>query len=121
MESITPYQIAISDDQLQQLHQKLEHTSFPDELDASGWDMGVPLEEIKRLIAVWRDGFDWRAQEAKLNETLKQVSIRVGVDGFGDLEIHTLHHKSGNSKAIPLLFIHGCTSQRITLNMRIRD
>jgi hypothetical protein len=115
MESETPYNIAVPDEQLQQLRQKLEHTSFPDELDASGWDMGVPLGEIKRLVTVWRDEFDWRAKEAELNENLKQVSVRVGVDGFGDLDIHTVHHRSGNSKAIPLLFIHGCMILRVAL------
>ena len=112
MSSVTPYNIAVPDQQLQQLRQKLEHATFPDELDASGWDMGVPLQEIKRLFAVWRDGFDWRAQESKLNENLKQVNVRVAVDGFGDLDIHTVNHRSGNSKAIPLLFIHGCMRLR---------
>jgi microsomal epoxide hydrolase len=108
MSPVTPYNIAVSDEQLQQLRQKLEHVTFPDELDASGWDMGVPLDEIKRLANIWRDGFDWRAQESKLNLTLKQISVRVNVDGFGGLDIHAVHHKSGNPKAIPLLFIHGC-------------
>ena len=108
MTSVTPYCIAVSDKKLQQLHQKLEYTTFPDELEASGWDMGVPLHEIKRLIAVWREQFDWRAQEQKLNEQLPQVNVRVGVKGFGEFNIHAVHHRSGNSKAIPLLFIHGC-------------
>ncbi|CAG8891043.1 unnamed protein product [Penicillium egyptiacum] len=107
MTSVTPYSIAVPDEKLRQLRHKLEYTTFPDELEASGWDMGVPLHEIKRLIAVWREEFDWRAQEQKLNERLKQVYIRVGVEGFGELNIHAVHHRSGNSKAIPLLFIHG--------------
>ncbi|CAI7565195.1 unnamed protein product [Penicillium glandicola] len=107
MTSVTPYSIAVPDEKLQQLRQKLEHTTFPDELDASGWDMGVPLHEIKRLIAVWREQFDWRAQELKLNEQFNQVNVRIGVDGFGELNIHAVHHRSQNSRAIPLLFIHG--------------
>lgn len=108
MTSVTPYNIAVPDEKLQQLRHKLEYTTFPDELDASEWDMGVPLHEIKRLITVWRDQFDWRAQERKLNEQLKQVNVQIGVGGFGELNIHAVHHRSGNSKAIPLLFIHGC-------------
>ncbi|KAJ5787180.1 hypothetical protein N7457_002170 [Penicillium paradoxum] len=107
MSPVTPYKIAISDEQLQQLHQKLEQATFPDELDASGWDMGVPLDEIQRLVTVWRESFDWRAQESKLNEQLKQVNVEIEVDGLGELNIHAVHHRSGNPKAIPLLFIHG--------------
>ncbi|CAG8059702.1 unnamed protein product [Penicillium salamii] len=107
MSSINPYKIAVPDEKLQQLRQKLEHATFPDELDVLGWDMGVPLDEIKRLVTVWRDQFDWRIQEARLNETLNQINVRIAVDGFGDLDVHAVHHKSGNCKAIPLLFIHG--------------
>ncbi|KGO76089.1 Alpha/beta hydrolase fold-1 [Penicillium italicum] len=108
MSSVTPYNIAVADEKLKQLRQKLEHTTFPDELDASGWDMGVPLLEIKRLVAVWRDQFDWRAQELKLNEQLKQVNVRVGVEGFGELNLHAVHHPRPGSflevtKLIPLL------------------
>ncbi|OQD68193.1 hypothetical protein PENPOL_c003G07803 [Penicillium polonicum] len=60
MTSVTAYNIAVPDEQLQQLRQKLDHTTFPNELDASGWDMGVPLLEIKRLVDGWREKFDWR-------------------------------------------------------------
>ncbi|KAJ5747704.1 uncharacterized protein N7511_009400 [Penicillium nucicola] len=107
MSSVNPYTIAVPDEQLQRLRQKLEHATFPDELDASGWEMGVPLGGIKRLVTVWRDSFDWRAQETKLNEQLKQVSVKVDIDGFGKLDIHAVHHRCENPNAIPLLFIHG--------------
>lgn len=119
MSSVTPYNIAVSDEQLQQLHQKLEHATFPDELDASGWDMGVPLDEIKRLVTVWREQFDWRAQEQKLNEQLKQVNVRIEVDGFGQLNMHAVHHQSRNPNAIPLLFLHGCISPLKTLGINV--
>jgi microsomal epoxide hydrolase len=109
MGSITPFNIAVPDIQLEQLHQKLEQASFPDELDEAGWDMGVPLCEMKRLVTTWRENFDWRAQEKKLNDQLNQFTVPVPVDGFGELDIHVVHHRSGNPRAIPLLFIHGCT------------
>lgn len=108
MSSIKPFTIAVPDEHLKQLHQKLEHATFPDELDEAGWDMGVPLAEMKKLIKTWREDFDWRAQEKKLNEQLNQFTVPVSVDGFGELEIHVVHHRSGKQSAVPLLFIHGC-------------
>lgn len=108
MTSIKPFTIAVPDEKLEELHQKLQHASFPDELDEAGWDMGVPLADMKRLVTTWRSTFDWRAQEKKLNEQLKQFTVPVSVDGFGELDIHVVHHRSGKSSAIPLLFIHGC-------------
>lgn len=108
MGSITPFKIAVPDAQLNQLHQKLEAATFPDELDEAGWDMGVPLSEMKRLVTTWRENFDWRAQEKTLNEQLNQFIVPVPVDGFGELDIHVVHHRSESTRAIPLLFIHGC-------------
>ncbi|KAK1143106.1 hypothetical protein N8T08_006990 [Aspergillus melleus] len=102
-----PFKIAVSDAQLQNLQQKLETASFPDELDDAEWDMGVPLAEMKRLTAYWRDGFNWRHKEMELNETLKQFLVPITVSGFGELDIHCLHHTDSNPNAIPLLFLHG--------------
>src|SRR6516162_4165542 len=39
-----------------------------DDLPGVGWDRGVPLSYLKELAAYWRDGYDWRRQEAQLNE-----------------------------------------------------
>lgn len=108
MADITPYTIAVPDERIQQLNQKLQLASFPDEIDAVDWEMGVPLQEMKRLVTAWRETFDWRAQEKKLNDQLDQYTVPINVDGFGELDIHFLHHRSGKKNAIPLLFIHGC-------------
>ncbi|KAL2867939.1 epoxide hydrolase [Aspergillus lucknowensis] len=102
-----PFQISIPDADLERLHQKLDAATFPDELGSAGWDMGVPLDEIKRLTAYWRHGFNWREQEKKLNEQLKQFTLSVSVEGYDDLDIHYLHHTNKTPGAIPLLFIHG--------------
>ncbi|KAJ5172464.1 Alpha/beta hydrolase fold-1 [Penicillium capsulatum] len=107
MSPITPFNIAVPDAQLKQLRQKLEQTTLPDELNDAGWGMGVPLADVKRLITTWRDNFDWRAQEKKLNEQLCQFIVPVTVDGVGNMDIHVVHHRSRNPQAIPLLFIHG--------------
>lgn len=103
----TPFTINIPDDHLAALKQKLELTTFPDELEGAGWDYGVPLADVKRLVAYWKDGFDWRKQEQKLNE-LPHFTRDVSVDGYGSLNIHYVHQKSEVKDAIPLLFVHGC-------------
>ncbi|KAI9817380.1 MAG: hypothetical protein M1832_004687 [Thelocarpon impressellum] len=106
MSDIKPFEIAVPEPQLARLKQKLDLASFPDELDGAGWDMGAPLSDIKRLAARWRDGFDWREHEARLNR-LPQFRTAVPVEGFGDLDIHFVHQNSLVKDAIPLLFIHG--------------
>ncbi|KAL4950233.1 Alpha/Beta hydrolase protein [Aspergillus filifer] len=106
------FEIDVPEADLDRLCQKLDTTTFPDELDNAGWDMGVPLEEIKRLTVYSCDGFNWREQERWLNKQFKQFTVSVSVDGFEDLEIYYLHHTSKTpgpgsfieaTKLIPLL------------------
>ena len=53
------------------------------------------------LIAYWREGFDWRAQESTLNSFDQFMVVVEGAN------IHTIHQRSANPDAIPLLLVHG--------------
>ena len=79
----------------------------PDELEDSGWDYGAPLADIKRLVAYWKSGYDWRQHERRINSTLPQYTTDVEVDGFGTINVHFVHQESDAVNAIPLLFCHG--------------
>ncbi|KAA1473718.1 alpha/beta-hydrolase [Dentipellis sp. KUC8613] len=102
-----PFTIAIPDDALALLQQKLALTRLPDELDAAGWAYGAPLADVRRLVARWRGGYDWRAHEAQLNKELPMFTRDVAVDGFGVLNVHYVHQRSEVAAAVPLLFVHG--------------
>jgi len=102
-----PYTIAVPEARLKTLKAKLDLAEFPDELEAAEWDYGAPLGDIKKLTAYWRNGFDWRQQEADFNK-LPNYQTKVTVDGFEPLNIHFIYQKSNTPKAIPLLFVHGC-------------
>ncbi|KAH8077246.1 alpha/beta-hydrolase [Cristinia sonorae] len=98
--------VSVSDAEIDYLRKKLELVRFPDELEDAGWQYGVPMDTIRRLTARWKEGFDWRAAEAKINE-LPQFTRDIDVEGFGTLNIHYVHQKTDAKGAIPLLFIHG--------------
>ncbi|KAH9979829.1 alpha/beta-hydrolase [Russula compacta] len=106
MSSESFFQISVSDDALALLHRKLTDTRFPDELNDAGWDYGVPLSDVKRLVNKWKDGYDWRAHERELNK-LPMFTRDIEVEGFGVLNIHYVHQRSAVQGAIPLLFVHG--------------
>ncbi|KAL1950116.1 hypothetical protein VTO73DRAFT_5239 [Trametes versicolor] len=101
-----PFTLAVPDAELALLHKKLELVRLPDELDGAGWDYGVPLADIRRLVARWQDDFDWRKAEAGINQ-LPMFTRDIEVDGFGTLNIHYVHQKSEVKNSIPLLFVHG--------------
>ena len=60
MADITPFQISVSDAAIEDLKTRLNLAKFPDELDQAGWDLGSPLGDVKRLVAYWKDKYDWR-------------------------------------------------------------
>ncbi|KAH8981170.1 Alpha/Beta hydrolase protein [Lactarius akahatsu] len=104
MGSEQPFKIAVSDDALALLKRKLDDTRLPDEVNAAEWAYGAPLADIKRLANRWKDGYDWRTHERKLN-ALPMFTRTIEVDGFGELNVHYVHQKSTAKGAIPLLFV----------------
>lgn len=106
------FKIAILNEELENLQKRLALTTLPDELDGAGWAYGVPLADIQRLLARWKDGYDWRAHEKRLNDALPQFRRSIEVGGFGTLDIHYVHKTSAVEGAIPLLFVHGCMYRR---------
>jgi pimeloyl-ACP methyl ester carboxylesterase len=98
---IRPFRIEIPDRDLDELADRLDRTRWPDELPGDAWARGVPVGYLRQLAAYWRSGFDWRAQEARLNAWPQFVTE---VDGQ---PIHFLHVRSPEPGATPLLAVHG--------------
>lgn len=103
-----PFKISILQEKVDRLKQKLSLDDLPDELENSGWDYGVPLSDMKRLVKAWQE-WDWRETEKKLNQ-VSMYTVYVPVGGYGTPDIHFVHQKSEVKGAIPLLFVHGCMS-----------
>ncbi len=99
--SIQPFTIDIPQSALDDLRERLGRTRWPAELPGLGWSRGVPLAYLKELAEYWRNGYDWRAQEARLN-TLPQFTTEI--DGQ---TIHFLHIRSPEPDALPLVLSHG--------------
>lgn len=107
MSEIQPFRASVPQSKLDELQAKLAAASFPDELEDAAWDHGSPLADIKRLTEYWKNGYDWRKEEAKINE-LPNYKTHIQVDGFDPIGLHFVHQQSPVDTAIPLLFVHGC-------------
>ena len=62
---------------LDDLRERLSKVRWPDEPPLEPWSSGTSVAYLKQLVAYWRDQFDWRAQEAKLN-AFQQLQGGVG-------------------------------------------
>ena len=98
---IEPFRVDVPDDVLDDLRARLARTRLPNQVDGAAWDQGTELGYLQELLAYWRDEFDWRAQEARLNAFDQFVTE---IDGQ---RIHFVHHRSPEPDAVPLLISHG--------------
>ncbi|HEY0738537.1 MAG TPA: epoxide hydrolase [Herpetosiphonaceae bacterium] len=102
--TIHPFTIDIAQADLDDLRARLAHTRWPDALPEVGWSRGVPLAYLKDLAEYWRTSYDWRAQEAQLNQFPQYITE---IDGQ---TIHFLHVRSPEPHALPLILTHGWPS-----------
>ncbi len=111
---ITPFRIAVPQADVDDLTARLARTRWADELPEKeiitggagapvppGWEYGVPVSYVRDLVERWRTSYDWRAQEAKLNE---YPQFTTEIDGQ---RIHFVHVRSTRPDAVPLILTHG--------------
>ena len=97
---IRPFRVEIPQEALDDLHQRLARTRFATPAPDDSWDFGTPVDYLQEMVAHWRDDFDWRAQEARMNQF---PHFRTEIDGQ---TIHFIHVRSAEPGATPLLLTH---------------
>jgi pimeloyl-ACP methyl ester carboxylesterase len=101
---VAPFSIAIGEEVLEDLRQRIRRTRWPDQVPGAGWTQGTELEFLERLLAHWAGGFDWRAQERELN---RFRHFSADIEG---VRIHFVHEKARGGSGIPLILTHGWPS-----------
>ena len=113
-DAIAPFLVDIPQADLDDLASRLARCRWANELPPSqvtdgiqkgpvlpGWELGVPVSYVKRLVTDWRESYDWRKWEARLNA---HPQFTTTIDGQ---QIHFLHVRSARRDAIPLILTHG--------------
>jgi microsomal epoxide hydrolase len=95
------FTLRIPDAAIADLKTRLGLTRFPDAASGEPWAFGASVDYMRDLVAYWKDGFDWRVQEAALN-AFPQFSVPLhGID------LHYLHVPGVGPNPYPLLLMHG--------------
>jgi microsomal epoxide hydrolase len=95
-----PFQLHVADAAIADLRARLARTRFPDQA-GEPWAYGTDVAYMQELVRYWRDAFDWRAAEARLN-ALPQYKLPLH-----DIELHFLHLPGKGPDPCPLLLSHG--------------
>jgi pimeloyl-ACP methyl ester carboxylesterase len=96
-----PFRLHVSDETLEDLRERLTRVRWPDEPPGPPWSSGASVAAMQELVDYWRDGFDWRAQEAALN------SFRQFKAPLGGIDLHFIHEEGKGENPMPLLLSHG--------------
>jgi len=100
-EAIRPFEVHISDADLDDLHRRIVATRLPDKETVNDFSQGVPLATIEALTHYWAAEYDWRKVEARMNAYPQFITE---IDG---LDIHFVHVRSRHENALPLIITHG--------------
>ncbi|AXV83182.1 epoxide hydrolase family protein [Ralstonia solanacearum] len=95
-----PFRIETTDAALDDLRERLLRTRLP-ENRVPGWDDGIDLGYLAELVTYWRDQFDWKAQEEKLN---RFNQLRGSIDGT---TAHVIHERGNGPAPMPIVLTHG--------------
>jgi len=96
-----PFRLEMPAAALADLRERLARTRFPDEAPLEPWSTGTSLSYLKALLSYWQAGFDWRAQEARIN---RWPQYKVAMHG---IDLHFIHAPGRGENPTPLLLLHG--------------
>ena len=97
-----PFRIDVPEAALEDLRDRLARTRWPEPVTGDdGWELGADLAYLRELCAHWRDGYDWRTWEARLNAV---PGFLCEVDG---VDLHFWHVRGSGPAPMPLLLLHG--------------
>jgi pimeloyl-ACP methyl ester carboxylesterase len=100
--TIRPFTVKpVSDADLSDLRRRINATRWPERELVDDATQGVQLATMQKLAHYWANEYDWRKCEAKL-EALPHFVTQI--DG---LDVHFIHVRSKEPRALPLIITHG--------------
>jgi Epoxide hydrolase N terminus len=96
-----PFTVHVDDAVLADLRERLARTRWPDEVAGAGWRYGTDLGYLRGLCQYWRERYDWRVHEARLN-AFRQFTV-----GLAGIDLHFIHQPGVGPDPMPLLVSHG--------------
>ncbi len=101
MSEIHPFIFAAPEHTLTDLKNRLAATRWPERETPNDWSQGVPLAYLQEICAYWREEYDWRRCETRLNYWPQFLTTLQG------LAIQFMHVRSPVPNALPQVITHG--------------
>lgn len=96
-----PFQIEVSANHIDDLNRRLTQTRLPGAIFETRSADGISLPFMRKLLDYWLYRFDWREQEARLNQL---PQFQTEIEGN---TVHFLHQKGVGPAPVPIVLTHG--------------
>ncbi|KAM3606452.1 uncharacterized protein V6R79_016480 [Siganus canaliculatus] len=103
-EKIYPFKVETSDEEIEDLHERIDKTRYADALEDSAFHYGFNSTYLKKVVSYWRHDFDWEKQVAVLN---KYPHFKTRIEGLNVHFIHVRPRHRQNQRVVPLMLVHG--------------
>jgi microsomal epoxide hydrolase len=100
-EHVQPLEIHVADEVLDDLRERLARTRWIDDEGDGGWERGLSIDYMRELVDHWRQGYDWRAEEASMNRFSHFLAY---LDGG---KVHFIHERGHGPDPLPIILTHG--------------
>ncbi|KAJ8248626.1 hypothetical protein GJAV_G00244020 [Gymnothorax javanicus] len=102
---IYPFLVKTTDEEIQDLHRRIDQTRFTQPLDEGQFHYGFNSKYLRKVVSYWRRQFDWKEQVKVLN---KYPHYKTKIEG---LDVHFVHvrapHRPEGQATRPLMLVHG--------------
>jgi pimeloyl-ACP methyl ester carboxylesterase len=99
--NVRRFKIHVDGVALADLAGRLATTRLPPPQGPDGWDAGSRPAYLHELHEYWRDRYDWRAREARLNSFAHYLADVNGAT------VHFIHELGRGARPLPLILTHG--------------
>lgn len=113
-DEIRPFKITVHQAFLDLTKAKVSLTRIIEDLEGQEeYADGPPKRTVQEVANFWKDHYDWRTVEARLNQDFDHftTTVQTPVNTYhrypDPVPLHFVHHRSNRPDAIPLLFVHG--------------
>ncbi|WP_057883360.1 epoxide hydrolase family protein [Tsuneonella troitsensis] len=112
LDRLKPFSLDAPEAAMADLRRRLAAYRPPPEPAGAGWRYGVDGQYLKALIDYWRESFDWRAAERRLNE-LPHYRARLDAEEDGQVDVHLIVQRAARPDAPVVLMTPGWPSSLI--------
>ncbi|OQV21192.1 Epoxide hydrolase 1 [Hypsibius exemplaris] len=107
-DAVVPWKLQVSNKDLEDLKDRLRNTRYGTAMSGQNFVYGFPADQLKKIVDHWLNKFDWKKQEALINQ---YDHFKTNIEGLNIHFVRVQPAKSTdpkrNVRVTPILLLHG--------------